>query len=384
MKLLKARNLKGEMTKELYIGLISGTSMDAIDLALVQIENDKPEILLLQSNPIPTALKYQLLGLTSNTGIDLRSLGNADISVGKLFADCINHFLQANKIPPGSISAIGSHGQTIWHEPPQFARQNAFTVQIGDPNTIAEMTGITTVADFRRRDMAAGGQGAPIVPALHWELFQNPLVDRIVLNLGGIANITFLPKSGTGSLGLDTGPANVLMDTWIDLHLHQPFDEEGCWAQSALSNQELLDHFLDEPYFQLPSPKSTGRELFNLAWIEAKLSLLVERPSTAEVQATLLQLTVESISREIDKLTGKGEIIVCGGGARNKALMQSLGKRLPAFRISVSTEHGLDADYVEAVAFAWFASRTLKRQLMEFQRFTGARNPVIAGGIYYA
>lgn len=372
------------MTRELYIGLMSGTSMDAVDCALVQLEDDKLNTLHFLSNPVPPALKQQLLDLAHNHAVDLRKLGNADIAVGKLFADTVLELLAASNIPASSITAIGSHGQTIWHEPPQSAHGHAFTLQIGDPNTIAELTGITTVADFRRRDMAAGGQGAPIVPALHWTLFRSAAVDRIVLNLGGIANITFLPKSGMTPLGMDTGPANALMDAWATIHLKQPYDAAGAWAASANPNRELLALMLDEPYFRLPAPKSTGRELFNPAWLDAKIALLDQRPTPVEIQATLLELTTESISREIGKLARSGEILVCGGGTRNTALMAKLEKRLPGFKVSASTAHGLHADYVEAVAFAWFASKTLKRQPMGFAPFTGARHPVIAGGIYYA
>jgi len=372
------------MTTELYIGLMSGTSMDAVDCALVQIEDDKLNTLHFLSNPIPQLLKQQIFDLAHNQAVDLRTLGNTDIAVGKLFAETVLELLSISKIAASSITAIGSHGQTIWHEPPQSAREHPFTLQIGDPNTIAELTGITTVADFRRRDMAAGGQGAPIVPALHWTLFRNAAVDRVVLNLGGIANITFLPKSGAAPLGMDTGPANALMDAWASLYLKQPYDAEGVWAATARPNPELLQFMMQEPYFSRPAPKSTGRELFNQGWLDAKIGMLAQRPTPAEIQATLLELTTESISREIEKLANSGEILVCGGGVRNKALMANLGKRLPGFKLGTSTEHGLHADYVEAVAFAWFASKTLKRKPMGFDPFTGASHAVIAGGIYYA
>jgi anhydro-N-acetylmuramic acid kinase len=372
------------MNKELYIGLMSGTSMDAVDCALVQLDGHNPEVLALHNSPFPQHLRQSLLGLSHNQHVDLRQLGETDIAVGQLFADTALQLLDANGLVPRDIRAIGSHGQTIWHQPPGPGVLQAFSLQIGDPNTIAERTGITTVADFRRRDMAAGGQGAPIVPALHRALFQDNRIDRIVLNLGGIANITLLPAASTTVLGMDTGPASLLMDAWIQAQRLLPFDADGAWAASAQASKELLALLLEEPYFSLPAPKSTGRELFNLSWLERKLAQLGTALDAACVQATLLALTVETVARAIEQLLARGEIIVCGGGAHNLSLMQALATRLPDFKLSTSTEHGLHVDYVEAVAFAWFASKTLKGESCGFEAFTGARREVVAGGIYQA
>jgi len=372
------------MNSGLYLGLISGTSMDAVDCALVEIKDGLPKVVGHDARPMPQDLRRKLQHLCANQDLDLKLLGTTDIEVARLFADTVTDFLTAHHLQPRDIQAIGSHGQTIWHEPPRGPEHPAFSLQIGDPNTIAHRTGITTIADFRRRDMAAGGQGAPIVPVLHQALFQSKSVDRIVLNLGGIANITLLRKDGSTPLGLDTGPASVLMDGWIHRHLHQAFDASGTWAASADAHPELLALLLEEPYFQAAPPKSTGRELFNLAWLERHLKVFEQPLEPAAVQATLLALTVESIAREIAKLLEEGEILVCGGGAHNSALLQLLAVRLPRFRIGSTTQHGLDADFVEAAAFAWFAYRTLQRETIAFHPFTGAAHAVIAGGVYYA
>jgi anhydro-N-acetylmuramic acid kinase len=371
------------MSKTLYIGLISGTSMDGVDCALVDCGGITPRVVDFNITAFAPDFKQRLLRLTTNRGVDLSTLGSADIEVARVFAQAVNNLLAAHKLKPSDIVAIGSHGQTIWHEPPQRATGLPFTLQIGDPNTLAEQTGITVVADFRRKDMAAGGQGAPLVPALHRELFNSNTTDRIVLNLGGIANITLLPKNGGACMGLDTGPASVLLDAWIKRHRDQDYDDNGAWAASGRVNAALLQALLDEPYFRMPAPKSTGREFLNIAWLDAKLAQ-VAAPSPVDVQATLLEFTVQTVRGEIAKLLSSGEVIACGGGARNAALLKRLQEVLPGFAIRTSNELGIHADCVEAVAFAWMAKKTLHREPVDFSAFTGARHPVIAGGIYYS
>jgi anhydro-N-acetylmuramic acid kinase len=362
--------------------MLSGTSMDAVDCVLLDFSDDRLRIVDFLCEEIDVSLKTRLLQLVANKGIDLRELGNTDIQVARLFANTVNRLLEKNHLNARSVAAIGSHGQTIWHEPPQSAAQFPFSMQIGDPSTIAELTGITVIADFRRKDMAAGGQGAPIVPVLHQEIFHNPRSDRIILNLGGIANITFLPRNNAPPLGLDTGPASVLMDAWINEHLHHEFDDQGAWALSGKIDAPLLEGLLDEEYFGLPGPKSTGREFLNLQWLRRKLGKKNLPPQ--DVQATLLEFTAETVSREILKLIAGGEIITCGGGARNTALLDRLRQKLPGFSVITSTDLGVDADCVEAVAFGWLARKTLRREAVDFSAFTGARHPVIAGGIYYS
>lgn len=370
------------MNSSLYIGLMSGTSIDGVDCALVDCAGASPHVVDYLTADIAADLKQRLLRLTANQINDLRDLGSTDIEVARLFAATTNTLLEKHKLAPSSIAAIGSHGQTIWHEPPQSAARHPFTMQIGDPNTIAELTGITVVADFRRKDMAAGGQGAPLVPALHRELFSDPQIDRIVLNLGGIANITHLPRSGSRCLGLDTGPASVLLDAWIQRHRGEDYDDAGAWAASGTCNAQLLDALLDEPYFRRPAPKSTGREFLNIAWLDRKLAQ-AGHVEAADVQATLMEFTAQTIRAEISKLVKEGEVIVCGGGARNTALLKRLQDVLPGLRVLTSTELGIHADCVEATAFAWLAKKTLNRETVDFSPFTGARHAVIAGGVYY-
>ena len=372
------------MSSNLYIGLISGTSLDAVDCALIDAGGQRPKLLDALSEPWPTPLRQTLLDLCHAPQVSLRELGSTDIAVGRFFATTVQGLLARNGLAPEKIRAIGSHGQTVWHAPPQDAQGLPFSLQLGDPNTIAELTGITTVADFRRRDMAAGGQGAPLVPALHREWFQSRSRDRIVLNLGGIANITWLPKSGSRVLGMDTGPASVLLDGWIQRHRDVRFDAGGAWAASAQLDEELLHLLLAEPYFMRPAPKSTGRELFNLAWLDARLAQLGRPVPPENVQATLLALSVETISREVEQLSDDGDVIVCGGGAGNTAMLQLLAARLPDFKVETSAAYDIDPDFVEAAAFAWFASRTLAGKSIAFEAFTGAAHPVIAGGIYTA
>lgn len=371
------------MSQALYIGLISGTSMDGIDCALVDMGSGLSVIDYL-CHPLDPTLRSTLLRLCDNDGLDLPTLGNADIAVAVGFAAAVNAMLQRRGLQASDIVAIGSHGQTIWHEPPQRATQHAFTLQIGDPSTIAARTGITTVADFRRKDMALGGQGAPIVPALHQALFSDAEQLTIVLNLGGIANITVLPPHGGRPFGLDTGPASVLMDGWIQRHQGLRYDDGGQWAKSGEVQDELLQRLLREPYLDKPPPKSTGRELFNLPWLDRQLAACGGEFAAVDVQATLLEYTARTVSDAVLRHAIRGRLIACGGGVHNEALLERLRELLPGFVLSTSTEHGLDADCVEAAAFAWFASKTLKRETIDFSPFTGASGPVIAGGIYYA
>jgi anhydro-N-acetylmuramic acid kinase len=371
------------MNAGLYIGLISGTSMDAVDCALVDCSSDAPQLVDFINTDFNPALKQRLKSLVANEIQDLRELGRADVEVAQLFSESVNRILSRNRLPASAIAAVGSHGQTIWHEPPGQAIGTPFTLQIGDPNTLAERTGITVVADFRRRDMAAGGQGAPLLPALHHELFSSPSANRVVLNLGGIANITVLPAAAHTSRGYDTGPASILLDAWIGRHLHKEFDAQGAWAAGGAVKEVLLAELLREPYFAMPAPKSTGRELFNLAWLDRKLQgQTAYRPQ--DVQATLLELTARSVSMEITRCIAAGEVIVCGGGSKNTALMRRLAELLPNHRVMASDQLGINADAVEAVAFAWLAKKALERTAVNFSAFTGAAHAVIAGGIYYS
>jgi anhydro-N-acetylmuramic acid kinase len=357
--------------------------MDAVDCALVDFNGGKPTQLDFINTEIPDDLRQKLLYLCEDHHGQIPLLGETDVEFARLLALSVNQILEINGLKPSQIAAIGSHGQTIRHLPHQNVSNYPFTIQIGDPNTIAELTKITTVADFRRRDLAAGGQGAPIVPAFHRKIFFSAENDRVIINIGGMSNITVLKKNGDIS-GHDTGPGNVLMDLWIQQNLGHPYDKDGAWANSGDVAEDLMTILLDEPYFQLRPPKSTGRELFNQHWLNRKLTELGKVIAPEHVQAALLALTVETIKNAVNKELGKGQIIICGGGAYNSALMEGLAEALPAFQVMPSSRLGVMEDSMEAVAFAWLAKQTLSEQPVDFTDITGSSHPVIVGGVYFS
>jgi anhydro-N-acetylmuramic acid kinase len=369
---------------ELYIGLMSGTSMDAIDAVLVDFAQGM-RLRGTHSVPLPSELRQRLEALTQPGADEIERLGRLDVELGRLFADAAEGVLQSSGHHATQIRAIGSHGQTVRHRPQGDA---PFTLQIGDPNTIAEHTGICVVADFRRRDMAAGGQGAPLVPAFHVGMFGHAQQNRIVLNLGGIANVTVLPAGQPKrAYGFDTGPANTLMDVWIQRHRQQPYDANGAWAASGKVHAALLEALLAHDYFSRPAPKSTGREDFHLAWLETQLARLLSAISIPieDVQATLLELTAVSVAQAIQQttLTG-GELLLCGGGAHNTTLWQRLQNLLPGWTLHSTADFGLAPDWVEATAFAWLARQTLRGQPSNLPAVTGAAGLRVLGGIYPA
>ena len=371
------------MASTIYIGMISGTSMDAIDCALVDFSEKIPKQLDFINTEIPDDLRQKLLHLCENHQGQIPLLGEADVEFARILAQAVEKVLERNHLKPSQIAAIGSHGQTIRHHPRRRNSSTPFTIQIGDPNTLAELTGITTIADFRRRDMAAGGQGAPIVPAFHQRVFSSAETDRIVLNIGGISNITVLKRFG-GITGFDTGPGNMLMDYWVQHKQGHPYDRDGGWARSGEVNDDLLAELLNEPYFHLPPPKSTGRELFNGHWLQEKLDTLDLRLKAEDIQATLLALTVFCNGTAIKNLLESGEVIVCGGGAHNGYLISALAESLESFDVFGSSRLGIMEDSMEAVAFAWLAHQTLHQTPVDFTDITGSSHPVIAGGVYYA
>lgn len=363
----------------LYIGLMSGTSADAIDAALVSIDKDHCEVVSALHLSLPEPIREAVLGLFNPGPNEIDRMGELDIALGRLFAEASLSLIAQTGHSATDIVAIGSHGQTIRHRPRNLSGMN-FTLQIGDPNTIAQLTGITTIADFRRRDMSAGGQGAPLVPAFHHAVFASAQQYRVLLNIGGIANITLLSPDGEVG-GYDTGPGNGLMDAWIAHRVGQKIDWNGKWAKSGQVCRALFDILYSHPYFTLPSPKSTGREEFSLEWLLGVLQAFPSLPDQ-DVQATLLELTARSIADQIGCHGEQGEVLVCGGGAHNSALMQRLALLLPTFKVCTTGEFGIPVDYVEAAAFAWLAMRTLSHLPGNIPAVTGAHEELVLGGIY--
>jgi len=368
---------------EYYIGLMSGTSMDAIDAALIECHNDAIKLIAHHSQPLSKQLQHKINELCIGCDNELQKMLALDIELGRQFAKCTNELLNRNNLKPTEIKAIGSHGQTIRHYP-DSSIQNS--LQIADPNTIAELTGITTIADFRRRDMAAGGQGAPLVPAFHAQLFNHSTLNTVVLNIGGIANITVLPHGIESVTGFDTGPGNGLLDAWIQTHKQQHnYDDKGQWAASGSPQTPLLKLFLNEPYFNLVAPKSTGRELFNLDWINQKLNQSTSTYLPEDIQATLCELTAISITAAIKNLTHTiNRVLVCGGGARNDFLMSRIQANLIDTQVTTTDIESIAPEWIEAMAFAWLAKQTLTKRPGNIPSVTGASHRSILGGIYKA
>lgn len=367
--------------KKLYIGLMSGTSMDAIDAALVDFSNDQPKLLATEKSPLSDVLREELTKLYTSNLINIVKFAELDQKIALISVKTIEKLLQKTKYSAKDILGIGSHGQTIFHY--AHLSNHPFTIQIGDPNIIAEKTGITTIADFRRRDIAAGGQGAPLTPAFHNVLFRTKKEDTIILNLGGIANITYLPADLKASvLGFDTGPANCILDQWIRVHLKQWFDNEGTWAANATFDEALLNQFLSDPYFQLKPPKSTGPEYFNIKWISAHLAKLNRHISPASVQATLCELIAINVTMAINTFKTTGAVILlCGGGSKNLYLRKRLEKHCHQ-SVLLTDDRGVSSDWLEAMAFAWIAKQTLAGLASNLPEVTGAKNATVLGGIY--
>ncbi|MGH8496708.1 MAG: anhydro-N-acetylmuramic acid kinase [Gammaproteobacteria bacterium] len=368
---------------ELYLGLISGTSMDGADAALVSFDEGGCRVVAGHSTAFPADLYLTVSNLVAQpTSVpSLDQLGELDTRLGHFFADAALGLLEREAVDASSVIAIGSHGQNIRHCP-ELA--HPFTWQLGDPNVIVARTGITTVADFRRRDVALGGQGAPLMPGFHKAVFAAANEERAVVNLGGMANVTILPRAGD-VLGFDTGPGNALMDIWSQAKRRKPFDEGGAWASQGRVHAGLLERFLDDPFFRKAPPKSTGREYFNKRWIENGLFELTNWPSAEDVQATLLELTARSISDVISGTApGTERVLLCGGGVHNRRLFERLIELMPGRIVQPADEHGLASDWVEAAGFAWLARQTLSGKAGNITAVTGARRPSILGGVYRA
>lgn len=359
-----------------YIGIMSGTSCDGIDVVLVDF-NHGFELIATGFEPFPDSVKQELLSVIANQAVCIQSLGQLDAKLGHLYAQAANNLLNSNKLDAESITAIGLHGQTIYHQAEKNPSEMLCnTLQLGSAAITAQLTGIITVANFRQMDLAHGGQGAPLAPILHQQLFKQADKQVVVLNLGGIANITLLNNEGV--LGFDTGPASCLMDEFINAHQGLPFDQSGQWAQQGKVNQALLNDLCNESYLSQPFPKSTGRELFNLKWLQSKLC---NHPDIlpVDIQRTLLQFTVASVAMGIEQ-TGQviDEVVVCGGGTHNIMLFEQLAEKLdcPVF----SSEHyGINPDYIEAMLMAWLAQQNINQNKLDLRSITGTQMPLIYG-----
>jgi anhydro-N-acetylmuramic acid kinase len=365
----------------LHIGLISGTSTDAVDAAIVDVGDGRVELVACHSEPIPEPMAAALRTVIDSQLLDRSTFWQLDVQVGELFACAAHELIKRAGVGASDVRAIGSHGQTVFHGPDL---DFPCTVQIGDPNVIAERTGITTVADLRRRDMAAGGQGAPLAPAFHDAVFRHKDFDRVVVNVGGIANVTLLPADPSlPAIGFDTGPANTLMDVWAGRIRGVAMDIDGAWARSGKCHQPLLELLLREPYLALVPPKSTGRELFNLTWLDECLARVEGDLPAEDVQRTLCEFTAATIADAVRAHAPDArEALVCGGGVHNPLTMERLAERLDPVDVSSTASMGFDPDWVEAAAFGWLAARTLDGLPGNLPAVTGATHPVILGAIY--
>ncbi|MEQ8205358.1 MAG: anhydro-N-acetylmuramic acid kinase [Woeseia sp.] len=363
----------------LYIGLISGTSMDGIDAALVELNDASCRVITAKTYTYAKELRDTLLHLSRRPDectIDV--VGRIDHWIAESFRDAALSVIRQGGATAEGITAIGSHGQTLRHKP---RADRPFTLQLGDPNIIAAGTGITTVADFRRRDLAEGGEGAPLAPAFHAWAFSSQ-EKRVILNIGGFANVTVLDGANGGVSGFDTGPGNSLMDAWCLLHTGKPYDENGDWASSGTVDVSLLNRMLSDDYFALPPPKSTGFEYFDHAWLTQHLDSGSDR-RVNDVQATLCELTARTIADAVNTHAASAkDVLVCGGGVHNQHLMRRLQDNLPNQRVASTTTAGVEPDWIEAAAFAWLAARRLANLPGNIPTVTGARAPAILGGVF--
>lgn len=362
-----------------YIGLMSGTSVDAVDAALLAFDATRARLLATHSEPVPEALRDALFELRGAATVTLDELGRLDTELGRLFGRAAVALMDLAGVAAGDVAAIGSHGQTVRHRPQGEA---PFTLQIGDPNLIAALSGVTTVADFRRRDVATGGQGAPLAPAFHRWLLAGRPGRAAVLNLGGIANLTLI-DSGTLAGGFDTGPANTLLDLWHRRHRGLPFDPAGAWAAGGHVHAGLLAALRRHPYLQRPPPKSTGFEDFGPTWLDAQLAGLAEAPAPRDVMATLAEFTAVTVADALRRhWPDCAEVHLCGGGVHNTDLVARLQRHLPGAHLTDTAALGIAPDWIEAAAFAWLARARLRDEAVDLRTVTGGNGPVTLGGIY--
>ncbi len=361
---------------EIYLGVMSGTSVDGVDAAVVDFSSGAPRTLAFASVGFDDQLRADVLALSAPGTDALDLAGRASIELSRTYARAVEAALAKAGVERKAVTAIGCHGQTVRHRP-----EMGFTIQLNDPALLAELTGIDVIADFRRRDMAAGGQGAPLVPAFHDAVFRHASIARAVVNIGGISNVTWLTPKGPVA-GFDCGPGNVLLDAWAHRHLGARFDENGTWASSGRSNRELLERLLADPYFDRAPPKSTGRELFRMEWLEQRLGALMD---AADVQSTLADFTAHAIVTAIDRFcVPTDEIYLAGGGARNPELASRISALARGRPVASTDALGVPSGHVESMAFAWLAMKCVRREAIDLASTTGARGPRILGAIYPA
>lgn len=366
---------------ELYIGLMSGTSLDGVDGVLAEIDDRHLQVRQHAYQPFPAELRHELLALNRPGEDELHRAALAGNQLARAYAAVVAALLEQAGVPAARIRAVGAHGQTVRHRPGEFDA-TGYTLQLNNPALLAELCGIAVVADFRSRDVAAGGQGAPLVPAFHHALFARTGHSVAVLNIGGMANLSVLRDDTV--LGFDCGPGNALMDGWALQHTGRSFDGEGAWAASGQVHAGLLQTLLAEPYFTLPPPKSTGRDLFHAAWLAQKLAVFPDL-APADVQATLTELTATACAADVLRhAPGSAQLIVCGGGALNRHLMRRLQARLPALAVRSSADAGLPPLQVEAAAFAWLARKALRQETASLKSVTGAQGARVLGAVYPA
>lgn len=359
----------------IYVGLMSGTSQDGVDAVAVKFGDREATLLASHSHPFDAGLRQQLDELARGEAATLAAIGELDSRLGAMFSEAVLGLLKDNPELDHNIAAIGSHGHTAWHQPPTQS-QAGFSIQLGDPNIIAARTGLTTVADFRRMDMAFGGQGAPLVPAFHQWLWAQPNQTQAIANIGGIANLTVLTGDDQ-AIGFDTGPGNTLLDSWVLQHLHRPYDAGGEWSRSGMLLDDLLDEWLADPYFQDSPPKSTGREYFNL---ERCMPNRAEHHAPADVARTLLELTARTLGDAVQQHANAATtLVLVGGGSHNDFLRERLTETAAR---PVTTSESLPADWVEAIAFAWLAQRRLAGLPGNLPSVTGAHQTTALGGVY--
>ncbi len=364
---------------DLYIGLMSGTSFDGIDAALVSFSKLNVQLVDTHLQPIPQTIKQALLHLSQHTLHDLHQVCRLDVELGMLFAQAVQGLLEKNQLQPSDITAIGSHGQTLRHFPhPPYP----YTLQIGDPHVIAVNTGVTVVADFRRHDVALGGQGAPLAPLFHQAFMQSSHENRAVVNIGGFANVTLLPKDNHAKIsGFDTGPGNVLIDAWAMQQLQQPYDAKGEFARQGQVNMDLLTKLLADPFFNKIPPKSTGRDDFNLVWLQKQLEKF--NMAAQDIQATLTELTAQSIINSIKKYAPNTDAIyICGGGAANDFLMERLQAIAAPMNVQSTQALGIDPHWLEALLMAWLAKQRLENRKLNLSDITGSHTPHLVGTVY--